>query len=731
MSYPSLTQAAALPQTSPASSTEARPGFAGYTTPTFRNTPAGRFFVRVFRICASLQLAISLLSLFAACLALATFLESSYSGEVARDLVYHTWWFTLLLVFLAINILCAALKKFPWKRHQTGFLITHTGLLVLVFGGLLTNLGGVEGKMSLIDSDNSDLQLALRVSNKSDTLSLVGQDQIEVLRVPLDEAKQDEQFLQQIWQVMGGGRGIDDKLRERLGANYWTLSLRPGSFAWRSDEHFQPDLPWGLRLLSGLANPFPGLKRELDGNTKLEVKNYYPHTESWPFRPADSDEDGFPALRLQLTTPMMPQPMKRWVSGQPSREVDPSPVAFEMFTQEDPAMLQEFLNPPSADELGKAGQLAFVVGYQRKRCQVSLDGGKEGRAIDLEGTGLKFTLRRRGQLMELLEGKPEGPAAHSMPLYPAVEFDLSGPGGKGTYIACARFPHFRPLRDGQDVEHFSVWYHYPDFRWGERHRMGSLQFLKGPGGKVYYRVYGKDGLKEKGRSLDISDTSAVHELPWKPMSMKFQVLNWLPNALPGEHIVPIHVRPGAEPSERPVPALRCTLESNGESKELLVRMSPVAAHLTLGKEIFFVRYRQDTRRLDFNLTLKKARQVNDPGTMRPASYESDVVLAYKKGDEEVRKEHTISMNHTLDHGGYKAYQTELEPVIDPRTGAPLLDAEGRLVSRAGRTLADGPGLFFKYAGSALLVLGIATMFYMRAYFFKRRTAPTATPADAV
>ena len=38
------------------------------------------------------------------------------------------------------------------------------------------------------------------------------------------------------------------------------------------------------------------------------------------------------------------------------------------------------------------------------------------------------------------------------------------------------------------------------------------------------------------------------------------------------------------------------------------------------------------------------------------------------------------------------------------------------------TVADDPGLFCKYLGSFLLVLGIATMFYMRAYFFKPRRA---------
>src|SRR5262249_15239948 len=162
------------------------------------------------------------------------------------------------------------------------------------------------------------------------------------------------------------------------------------------------------------------------------------------------------------------------------------------------------------------------------------------------------------------------------------------------------------------------------------------------------------------------------------------------------------------------PALRCVLKSNGESKEFWVAMSPVAAHVLVGKEIFFVRYRQDTRRLDFSLTLKNARRVTDPGTTRPASFESDRELALTKGEGEAGTDHHISRNHPLDHGGYRVYQTEYDPVTAPRSGEPLLDESGRLVSKSGLTLADDPGLFFKYAGSCLLVLGIATMFYMRA-----------------
>src|ERR1700722_389842 len=122
------------------------------TAPT--SVPIGR---RLFRIAASLQLAIVLLSLFTMCLALATFIESAYGSRIGRQLVYGTWWFTLLLFLLAMNVLCAALKRYPWKRHQTGFLITHAGLLVLVTGGLLSALGGTEGQMLLIDTEERDI----------------------------------------------------------------------------------------------------------------------------------------------------------------------------------------------------------------------------------------------------------------------------------------------------------------------------------------------------------------------------------------------------------------------------------------------------------------------------------------------------------------------------------------------------------------------------------------------
>jgi cytochrome c biogenesis protein ResB len=206
------------------------------------------------------------------------------------------------------------------------------------------------------------------------------------------------------------------------------------------------------------------------------------------------------------------------------------------------------------------------------------------------------------------------------------------------------------------------------------------------------------------------------------MDMKFEVLTWLPDAVQRDHIVPRNVRPGAEPAEPLEPALRCTLASGDTKQEFLVRMSRRATQVKLGKETFFVRYRTDTRRLDFDLTLKNARQVSDPGTNRPAAFESDVVLRWTEDGKTYERDRRISMNNTLDHAGYKVYQTNYRPMTNPRAGDLVLDTEGQLVSMSGFTVADDPGLFCKYLGSCLLVLGIAVMFYMRAYFFKPRRA---------
>src|SRR3954447_6495279 len=107
----------------------------------------------VYRFLASLKLAVISLCSLAAALAVGTFFERSYGTSAAQDYVYQSTWFAVLLAFLATNILCAALIRYPWKKRQTGFVVTHAGLLVLIFGSYWSFRTADEGIVGMLEGE--------------------------------------------------------------------------------------------------------------------------------------------------------------------------------------------------------------------------------------------------------------------------------------------------------------------------------------------------------------------------------------------------------------------------------------------------------------------------------------------------------------------------------------------------------------------------------------------------
>ncbi|MFO1463868.1 MAG: cytochrome c biogenesis protein ResB [bacterium] len=108
---------------------------------------------RLFGFLSSLKLAVIVLASLGVVLAVGTVYESLYDTDTAQHYVYGTYWFAALLGLLWINVLFAALSRWPWKRHHIGFLVTHLGILVLLIGSLLTLIGGYEGQMILAEGE--------------------------------------------------------------------------------------------------------------------------------------------------------------------------------------------------------------------------------------------------------------------------------------------------------------------------------------------------------------------------------------------------------------------------------------------------------------------------------------------------------------------------------------------------------------------------------------------------
>src|SRR3989338_3358102 len=96
---------------------------------------------------ASIRFTVIIIVLLMIILTISTTMESKFGTPLAQRIFYQTRWFDLFLSLLWLNIFFATVLRFPFKKHQFGFLITHLGILGLLLGSLLTRLLGIEGQL--------------------------------------------------------------------------------------------------------------------------------------------------------------------------------------------------------------------------------------------------------------------------------------------------------------------------------------------------------------------------------------------------------------------------------------------------------------------------------------------------------------------------------------------------------------------------------------------------------
>ncbi len=116
----------------------------------------------VFRFLASLRLAVVLLAVLIVMSIAGTIAESKFDADTARVWIYEAPWFNLWMALLAANLACSALMRWPWTRYHTGFLLTHLGIIVVMAGAVVGQLGGVEGTMTLFKGAPPDNALVLQ-----------------------------------------------------------------------------------------------------------------------------------------------------------------------------------------------------------------------------------------------------------------------------------------------------------------------------------------------------------------------------------------------------------------------------------------------------------------------------------------------------------------------------------------------------------------------------------------
>ena len=116
----------------------------------------------VFQFLASLRLAVILLGTLIVMSIVGTLAESKFDADTARTWIYEAPWFHLWLLFLAANLICSAFTRWPWKKHHTGFLLTHLGIIIVMIGAVVGEAFGVEGTMTLFKGSDPENGLVLQ-----------------------------------------------------------------------------------------------------------------------------------------------------------------------------------------------------------------------------------------------------------------------------------------------------------------------------------------------------------------------------------------------------------------------------------------------------------------------------------------------------------------------------------------------------------------------------------------
>lgn len=146
---------------------------------------------RLYRFTGSIYFTLFLLLCSLLYVAAGTLIEALFDSHgKAEQLAYKQPAFLLLLSGFFLNILVAALRRWPWQKRHIPFLLAHLGLLMILSGTAIKSQFGLQGVMRLAEGSGTDRvwlpgRLALRVEGKQYPLHKLGESPLPIQQVAL------------------------------------------------------------------------------------------------------------------------------------------------------------------------------------------------------------------------------------------------------------------------------------------------------------------------------------------------------------------------------------------------------------------------------------------------------------------------------------------------------------------------------------------------------------------
>jgi hypothetical protein len=705
---------------------------------------------RLLRACASLYLAVGVMLVLVVVLGWATCLEMWYGEPAAHFGLYGTWWFTALGALLGLNIFCALVRtvgdarrvpsdhllalsilsllvlRLPWKRSQTGFVVAHVGLLVLLVGCLITRRAGVEATLPVFEH--------------------------QAAGVAYQDSQHFELTVGQVAQPVGDRLENPDATDDAPGNAPTTvidIPFRPGPFNW---EHYQrlPWLPWRL------VPRDQGVIYDSDG-IRLEVLDYYSNSRLLSIPrldllaiPAARPVPGHEAddSRAPITLSVQPGAGPHTVDnpygmGTPRSLSGGQRVVFWMTGSPDETAA--FRESAPDGPLGKQGRL--VLRTQGKTYQFALDELKPGDRRPLGNTGLeiemvepdtRFNFNAVG--LRVHDGKRE-----PQPMFLPADFPEFN---RHDYRDGVFGAYWRDSKSDDDKK--------PDDKQMPREAgHPRIDILQGADLKLYVRTWregkmGPVGLLPTGGPpfVAFADT---------PDAVTLTVEKFVPSEKPDALPLPLPFNQMHEGLSHGQVRVRLTVDGSadefwlGNSTEDPIAKMTMAAPPNLRRVVqapdrrVAIRWRPDTLDLGVEVLLRQFKRVLDPGTDHAAEFSSRVDLVERPRDHPrskgegktsstdepgkvLRQDVLISMNSPLNftdpHTGrsYRAFQASFRgPWPAEQLGLKPSGGDDELVYVSFLTVASDPGRAMKYLGCLLIVVGVFIRYYMKWFFMRKRS----------
>ncbi len=690
----------------------------------------------LFEFSASLKLAVVLIFASAAVLGLATFVEKFYGTPGVQFGMYGAWWFTALNALLAWNIFAAAAIRYPWKRHQTGFVITHIGLLTLLFGCLMSRRGGIDAQMPLFEGARAHLafedsqHFVLSVHNRSADESIA-------------------------------------KALDRKGKNT-AIPFASGPFNWADYQSKLPYLPWRL------AHRDQGVLYDNDG-IKLQVLDYY----------SNSEEVQAPYLRLWLTMPgkaimnaegKSAESSERWMPIELSirepaderysqhryglgarEEVGGGKIVFLLAGSQQEA--DAFLHSQPEGEIGAQGQAVLYAAGEKFPIDVAEHArqgrfplGKSGYEAEIVKFAANADLDRDAPANELHIVEAAGREGAENP---AVELRIYyGDAPPQRMLLFADLPELN-LQDYEQQVFGAYWFNHGKKTAAELQAgQGSsrIDILQGPfteesGAKLYYRYWNRTTVVA-AKELPLDETPVeAFKMPIAQLKMYADRTRFVPSDRPEKKLIAKKFDKATQAvAAHRAAKLQLTVDDKSETfwlegKPVEAEPRPPVIHTVASdKRVVSVSMPLDAIDVGFQVGLNEFEMKLDPGTSQPSHYSSYVDILPPDSDRALERNVWITMNAPVDFAdprdgrSYRLYQ---ESFMGPwRPSDPEFkrlvpgSSKKKLLYGSVLTVNYDPGRGVKYIGCLLVIGGIATMFYMRAYFFKPAGKAKAPPTSA-